>query len=74
MKICERCGKETETLHTVRSTLAKKRNVCFNCKYDIERFIKYNLTIHEDSSAPIRYDVVSINGEKFIREDLIGKD
>lgn len=70
-KQCERCGNETETTYIVRSTLTKKLKVCWNCKYDIERFIKNNFKIQGNDVPPIRYDVISINGEKYIREDLI---
>ena len=70
-KICERCGKETELPFKVRSTLTKKLYVCWDCKYDIEQFIKHNYKIQDDGVPPIRYEVISINGEKFIREDLI---
>ena len=70
-KQCERCGKQTESTYVVRSTLTKKRKVCWDCKYSIERFIKNNYKIQDDDVPPIRYDVISINGEKYIREDLI---
>lgn len=70
-KVCERCNNETDVLYTVKSTLTHKRRVCWECKHDIEQFIKYNYKIKDKDAAPIRYDIVSINGERFIREDLI---
>lgn len=70
-KQCERCKNETDITYIVRSTLTKRLKVCWNCKYDIERFIKNNYKIQGNDIPPIRYDVISINGEKYIREDLI---
>ena len=77
-KICERCKKEIHnhpfTLRLVEDSGSTiKRKVCIDCKYDINRFVKnyYHLETKHAPPAPIRYDIISINGERFIRQDLI---
>lgn len=73
MKKCERCGNTTNDLFRVRSTLTNTIRVCWNCKYDIERFIKNNMKIKEHECPPIRYDVINLNGDRYIREDQIAE-
>ena len=74
-KICERCKKETSQLYILRLSIGSgsviKKKVCWDCKYDISRFVRHYLEIKGANSAPVRYDIISINGERFIRQDLI---